>query len=362
MNTTTTPRRRFVRKALVRTLPALAVALAAGSAAAPGAPTAFGAAADARGYPWPLRPFDTPHAVRAVVGDPRTTFLHAVRGNALAGSGLFSFHDGLDIDAPQGSRIYPVVSGTVQSVRKAGSASGTYSIVVRAQDGRSFVYTHLAPAVRAGQSVTARRTILGRVENWAEELHFTEISPSGAIVNALLPGHLTPYRDSTRPVVAGLIVRRGGTTVAPFALRGRVKFIAEAYDLPAAVRDASVPLTRFARDGFGVTPAAVTWSLRSLRGRLIVPPTTAVDFRRSLPGRTLFWSVYARGTYQNRAPIVPRYHQEMPGRYLFLLTSALDTGKLRDGVYVVDLTATDARGNEGTLTTRIEIRNGDPTV
>jgi len=54
---------------------------------------------------------------------------------------------------------------------------------------------------------------------------------------------------------------------------------------------------------------------------------------------------------------VPRYHQQMPGRYVFLLTSGLDTTKMRDGVYVVTVTATDARGNTGSLVSRIEIRN-----
>jgi hypothetical protein len=54
---------------------------------------------------------------------------------------------------------------------------------------------------------------------------------------------------------------------------------------------------------------------------------------------------------------VTRYHQEMPGRYLFWLTQSLDTSKLRDGVYVVAVSAVDTRGNTGSLEARIEIRN-----
>jgi len=205
----------------------LAVGVAAACASASGNSTAVHTGSETSAYPWPLRPFYRPHPVRAVVGDPRTTFLHPLRGDALAGSGLFSFHDGVDIDAPNGTHVYPVVSGTVRSVTKE-------SVVVEASDGRAFVYMHIAPAARAGQSVTAQTTVLGRVENWALELHFSEVSASGRITNPLLPGHLAPYRDTTEPVVAALLLRSHGsdTTVRPFEVRGRVDVIADAYDLP----------------------------------------------------------------------------------------------------------------------------------
>ena len=103
------------------------------------------------------------------------------------------------------------------------------------------------------------------------------------------------------------------------------------------------------------------WSLSTLEGRTVVRTVTAVDFRSGLPTGSL-WSVYARGTYQNRAPIVPRYHKKLPGRYLFVLTRLLDTRRLRDGLYVVTVTAVDAAGNAGSLRTPIEIRNHDARV
>src|SRR5206468_13113356 len=117
-------------------------------------------------------------------------------------------------------------------------------------------------------------------------------------------------------------------------------------------------VTRFARDGFPVTPASLSWSLSTLQGDTLVRGT-AFDFRGGIPSRSDFWTVYARGTYQNRPPISPRYHKEMPGRYLFELTRNLDTRKLPDRVYVLTITAVDARGNAGRLDTRIEIRNHD---
>ena len=38
------------------------------------------------------------------------------------------------------------------------------------------------------------------------------------------------------------------------------------------------------------------------------------------------------GHIPNRPPVTPRYHQQMPGRYLFVLTSSFDAAKVRDVV------------------------------
>jgi hypothetical protein len=292
-----------------------------------------------------------------VFGDPRTSFLHGLNGNPLAGSGKFSFHDGVDIDALNGTLVYPVLSGTARLYKEG--------VEVDVADGRRFIYRHIVPLVRPGQAVTAQRTVLGRVSNWAKELHFSELSAAGRTVNPLLPGHLTPYQDTTRPTVAAVITRdASGHTQEPFEVHGRITFSANASDLPMALLPHTIrgfPVSNFAHDRFSVAPAAVTWSLSRLNGRTVVPRRTVVDFRRGLPPEVSFWRVYARGTYQNRAPIVPRYHKQMPGRYLFMLTpSPLDTRTLHDGVYVLAVTATDVRGNEGTLVERIEIRNSEP--
>jgi murein DD-endopeptidase MepM/ murein hydrolase activator NlpD len=340
--------------AITRVFLALAVGAAVSGAAVPKASNAVGVAAAGSGYPWPLRPFDLPHPIRAVVGDPRTTFLHPVNGDPLAGSGKFSFHDGVDIDAPNGTRVYPAVSGTVRS-------AGEDSVVVNVADGRAFVYTHVVPAVAAGQRVIARATVLGRVDNWARELHFSEVSAAGHIVNPLLPGHLAPYRDTTRPVVAALLLRSraSGRTLQPFDVRGRIDLIGEADDRPEPVLRSGFATTPFALDRFAVVPAALTWSMRALDGRPVVRTTRVLDFRRGIPESESLWSVYARGTYQNRAPIVPRYHQKLPGRYLFRISRDFDTTALADGVYLITVAAVDVAGNVGSRSTRIEIRNHD---
>jgi len=277
----------------------------------------------------------------------------------LAGTGGFSFHDGVDIDAPNGTPVYPVLSGTAHRYQEG--------VEVAVADGRRFIYRHIAPLVRPGQAVIAQRTVLGRVRNWAQELHFTELSADGRIVNPLLAGHLTPYQDTTRPIVAAVITRDArGNTLEPFDVHGQITFIANASDLPMALVPRAIrgfPVTSFARDRFSVVPAALTWSLSRVNGQTVVGQRTAVDFRRGVPPEVSFWRVYARGTYQNRAPIVPRYHKLMPGRYLFTLTPfPLDTRTLRDGVYAITVTAIDVRGNQGTLVERIEIRNRLPAA
>ena len=52
-------------------------------------------------YPWPLKPFDRAHPVRAYFNDPRI----AARSR--------SFHFGIDISAPNGTAVYAVRPGVV---------------------------------------------------------------------------------------------------------------------------------------------------------------------------------------------------------------------------------------------------------
>jgi hypothetical protein len=143
-------------------------------------------------------------------------------------------------------------------------------VVAQADDGRLFMYIHIQPAVAQGARLTARETVLGHVKVWAHELHFAELTPSGAAVNPLQPGHLTPYADTTVPTVAQLHFRGArGNRLAQYALRGRVTVSAEAYDLPMAVPPRGAErfrLSQYARDRFPVTPAVLTWSLSMLGG------------------------------------------------------------------------------------------------
>jgi hypothetical protein len=261
----------------------------------------------------------------------------------LYGGGEFSFHNGVDIAARAGTPVYAVASGTVHHL--SGSA-----IVVRSSQGRFFQYYHLREAVSEGQYVVAHRTVLGYVLAWAKHLHFGEIT-GGRPLNPLLPGNLTPYRDRTTPRVAQILFRAPDRQpVDRFALRGRVEFVAQAFDVP--------PLHALHKKGFAVTPAIVRWDVTTTRGGIVVPETTAVDFYRTIPPNQDFWRVYARGTYEN-APGIGRHRlANVPGRYLFRLTpQPFNTRSLPDGPYVLHVTAEDERGNRGIRFERFVVRN-----
>jgi hypothetical protein len=298
----------------------------------------------ARAYAWPVQPFDAQHPIRSGFGDPRTVFKQPAGADGLEGGGDFTFHNGVDISADDGSDVYAVASGVA---RVRGQ-----TVDVRVPDGRTFRYQHLRPAVADGADVTAQETVLGQIQPRWHHVHFAEFV-LGRAVNPLAPGHLAPYVDTTRPEVRSLLVRDPrGAELSPLDVKGVVALVAEAYDYP------SLPVTTLGWDGLPVAPALVSWRVTSLAGRVVVPETTAFDVRSTLPPDSAFWEVYARGTYQNMPAIQPRYLWGMPGRYLYRLTAGWDTRKVPSGVYALTVTAADIAGNAGTLSTRLRIANG----
>ena len=288
-------------------------------------------------YPWPLAPFHSQHPVRGFFGDPRTVI-------DSGDGGAYSFHNGIDIAAWTGNHVYPVVSGTVV---KAGHGR----VVVRTSDDREFQYIHIVPRAVVGEQVTASETELGTVRQGWNHVHLTEIRENCA-VNPLMPGHLEPYRDSTRPVVRELLFQSPAQQPeAADDLSGRVRILADAYDTPP------IP-SPFPWNELPVSPAQVTWTLSTIGGRPLIDKPAA-DFRFGEPFRRQFCSVYAPGTEQNFAAVAGTFHWGKPGRYLFDLTpSLLDTSRLRPGSYRLTVVASDTRGNRGSRSTLIRIRPG----
>ena len=298
------------------------------------------------GYGWPVEPFDQPHPIRGGFGDPRTVFFGPpTTDGVLTSNGSFQFHFGVDISAPDGTKVYPVVSGTVSQVNADW-------IAVDAGNGRSFQYWHIRPAVAKGAGVEADKTVLGTILRGAEHVHFTEIQ-DGKVVNPLQVGHLTPYADTTTPEVDAITFRATelGRDLMPNFLRGSIEMVAEAYDTP------SMPVPGSWK-GMPVAPALLTWHLQTLEGRAVSPERIAVDFRRTIPSNSLFWSYYARGTYQNQSVFKPHFSYGQPGCFLFKLTrTPFDTKTVKDGVYDLVVTATDIRGNHSSSSRRITIHN-----
>jgi hypothetical protein len=308
--------------------------------------TSLSASGAALAYPWPVKPFNKQHPIRANFGDPRTVFLGSIFDDGIAGPGTFLFHNGIDIAAPDGARVYPVMSGVAHVV------SGD-EVTVDTGKGRSFQYFHIVPGVFDGQSVVAGKTVLGRIGRGFGHVHLSELRGT-MIWNPLARGGIAPYRDTTQPTVSDILFRDFGTLheLDPLAICGRVSIVTEAHDTPPMKVSGS-----FA--DFPVSPALVTWTLRRVGTGLVVsPPTIAADFRGTLPLDLDFWNVYARGTYQNAPRFGPRQFGLMPGRFFYELTpEGLDTRTLPNGVYQVTARATDIRGNVGSLNQRFTIVN-----
>jgi murein DD-endopeptidase MepM/ murein hydrolase activator NlpD len=294
-----------------------------------------------------VKPFFKQHPVRANFGDPRTIFPLSLFQNGIEGPGLFLFHNGIDIAAPDGTSVYPVVSGTAVLI-------DAETVAVQTPEGRTFQYVHIVPLVNDGDHVVAQKTPLGYIKHPAGHVHLTEIR-GFKVWNPLARGGIAPYRDTTTPTVAGVIFRRWNTLqeLDPLGICAEISIVSEAFDTPPLQIPGS-----FAE--FPISPALLTWSVRRVgTGHMIVPPTTAVDFRGTLPLPPDFWNVYARGTYQNAPRFGPRQYDLMPGRFLYNLTplDGLDTRTLPNGVYQVTVRAADIRGNAQTLNRRFTIVN-----
>ena len=296
-------------------------------------------------YHYPVKPFLRQHPIRGNFGDPRTLVTEGeLGGDTPRTDGSFTFHNGVDISAPAGTAVYPVVSG---------SAMIGYGdeVIVATGDGRVFQYFHIKPAIRPGQRVIAYRTVLGHVLPEALHVHLTEID-GFRVHNPVDPGHLEPYSDHTVPEVLGVLFDdAAGTPIDPHNLHGQVLIAADAADEPPV----PVPIPWL---DYPVTPALVSWRLTTTGGATVVPQTTVADFRHTLPPNRQFWEIYAAGTYQNFPVFGHVYFFGHRGRYLFNLTpDGLDTRRLPDGDYILAVRVADVCGNRGLLAERITIRN-----
>jgi len=318
--------------------------LRSGPEAAQAGTQAVTRAAAGQEFGYPIKPFDQEHPVRANFGDPRMNFSGPPTLRTLMhGKGSFSFHQGIDISAPNGTAVYPVADGTV-TVKKADW------IRVNSENGHTFEYWHIGPLVREGDHVVARQTVLGLIKRPSGHVHLTEFE-NGRAVNPLLPGRLTPYTDTTRPSIRSIALRKraAGRDLLPGFVRGTVEIVANALDTP------TMPVGG-AWNGMPTTPSAISWRIQKVNGVIVVPERFAVDFRTTVPERSAFWQVYARGTYQNMCVFGKHYSFLQRGSYLFKL-GRFDTHSLRDGVYELVVTASDVRGNSDSQSLRITVHN-----
>ena len=282
-------------------------------------------------YGWPVKPFFRQHPVRGSFGDPRI------------GGSSHSFHFGVDVSCPDGTPVYATITG-----RAYISPRHPETVSVIADHGNvEFGYWHIVPTVRSGQRVTAYRTVIGKVAHPWEHVHFAE-HRNGVYVNPLRPGAMGPYTDTTVPnvrMVSVTPVATSGRSVAAASrrppVRGHVDLVAEAYD------ETPIPIAGPWHDK-PLSPALIQWRLLS-GGRVVTGWRTAVDFRLTYPSNDLYSRTYTSWTRQNK--------KIWDARYGFYLAHGLDTRTLRDGKYLVQVRATDMRGNTGTRSFPLTVAN-----
>jgi murein DD-endopeptidase MepM/ murein hydrolase activator NlpD len=325
------------RSALVACLAAAALASWLGISATHSTASAPGQASAT--YKWPVKPFDEQHPVRGNFGDPRTLFKASptLRG-VLSGQGTFSLHRGIDISAPNGASVYPVMSGVVTFVNHEW-------VRVDSSGGHAFEYWHIDSVVQNGDRVEAYKTVLGHIMAPAMHVHLTELRDERR-VNPLAPGHIGPYRDNTTPRITSIALRspNGRDELLPNLVRGRVAIVVGAEDSPTM--DAPGQWR-----GLPVSPALLSWEIRTWQGKHVTKRRVGIDFRSRLPRGDEFWKVYARGTYQNMAVFEGHYSWGQRGTYLFKLAT-IDTRGLRNGAYDLVVIAADSRGNTSSASRR----------
>jgi Peptidase family M23 len=288
-------------------------------------------------YHWPVKPFNTEHPVRGAFGDPRGEHILQPFGWTGPGQvGSDSFHSGIDIVASPGAPVYPVVSGRVV-------IRGRNDIIVRTDDGRSFLYDHLARVVHRGQFVVAERTILGRIQARFGHVHLTEVD-SRVGHNPLDPGHLEPYHDMTTPTATGLYVDDGPL---PSELAGRS--LGPHDRLAVAVSDPQPLPVPGPWLGLPQMPALVEWRLF---GRIHTSWRIAADFRRTEPPPKDYWNVYGPGTYQNSPVFDHQLFLGTPGRYLVRVNFH---PSLPPGLYRLEIRVADVCLNASTATWPLQI-------
>jgi hypothetical protein len=304
------------------------------------------ASANASAFPWPIKPFHEQHPIRANFGDPRTRFLNTMLTDGLQGPGTFLFHNGIDIAAPAGTPVYPVISGKVHYI-------DTTAVSVKTKGKGVFQYFHIDTRVFDGQHVIAGRTVLGHVLSTYLHVHLSWIR-NERIWNPLARDGIAPYRDHTVPQVRAINVRPEKSLV-PFdsAVCGLVSIVAAADDA------APMPVPG-AWSGYPLSPALMTWSLAKAGGSFLVHNLPVFDFRQTLPTARNFWNVYARGSYQS-APRFSNRQFFMPGRYLYNLTKVLDTRFYPNGMYEVSVDVSDMRGNSSEAALDFKIENKPDT-
>lgn len=283
----------------------------------------------ARAYGWPVKPFDRMHAIRGSFDDPRFHVATDMKTYS-------NFHFGVDIAVPDGTPVYAVEPGI--------AVRGPQSVSLRRPNRREFGYWHVRPVIHTGEHVKLHQLLGYVIPGWGH-VHFAE-TVAGRYRNPLRKGALTPYKDPNTPVIDSIAVEQVDghalQSVTAGALSGTVAIIADAYELPAI--PPAPPWNRV-----HLVPSLVRWRLIPSDGDPPTPWLVSADFRYRLLPESMFSTVYAPGTYQNKP--------NRPGDYRFWLTQSFDTTSIADGSYTIEVQASNMAGTTGDAMLPITIGN-----
>ena len=202
-------------------------------------------------------------------------------------------HEGVDIQAQDGTRVYAVQSGTARVLK-------TGTVDERVEVG-NYLYWHVHHRVQSGQFVRAYTTVVGTIINGAGHLHLSELSGE-RFLNPLRPGGrvLAPWTDTQAPVIGAPTQSRGGRVSVevfdPQSFRAQIK-----YRTPV------------------LAPAALAYRAWDSSGRDVTGLQFALRGAQHLPDAAR-WVVYADDAYEpgwtcfdTRLACVPRWDYRLAG-------------------------------------------------
>jgi len=180
-------------------------------------------------YGWPIKPFNKQHPIRGYFGDPRTVYENGVLAGGFDGPGFFSFHQGVDISAPNGTPIYPVVSGIAHYL---GRQRGTSTPAVLPGHDRIFQYFHIVPIVVKGMPSSQIALVIGYVQAPFGHVHLTEITVRAPSIRCRRAPRSVRRPHATDDSLTRWIRNQTGLLQTPLGRGGRVEIAVDAFDTP----------------------------------------------------------------------------------------------------------------------------------
>jgi hypothetical protein len=354
----------FVTLALV----AAATAVAAPPSAAPPA------AAPSVWHGWPIWPLHKQHPIRSGFLDPRGSHLRPI------------FHNGVDIavrdDRPERGhipfsthRVYAVESGTVSVAPNVDQVRCNYRVVRVATWG----YGHVDPVgtVTNGQHVEAGQQIGWSCKTlWHVHLsHWTYVNGRQQYVDPLRSGVLEPYRDTARPVIAGIRFTPPEPSVTWASFAGSIGSLLDVtpldpsrlsgiVDVAASVSDPQSFrgwLAKFPRLRANQTPYSIRVAVTRESDGTVVLASHPYDGSALPTNPALDGAIFAAGTHENLSTYscLSSPNLYCAGDYWYHLfgSGGWDTRTVADGRYRLCVTAFDAVLNRTTFCREIAVLN-----